>query len=79
MPPGSSSRADGGLPFASSRSEIRCILNATFFGRSGLSLKRGLREKNLQLRELAANSIEASFLSPERKLALLSEVERYGW
>jgi adenosine deaminase/aminodeoxyfutalosine deaminase len=32
-----------------------------------------------QLRELAANSIEASFLSPERKLALLGEVERYGW
>jgi len=32
-----------------------------------------------QLRELAANSIEASFLPPERKLALLSEVERYGW
>lgn len=32
-----------------------------------------------QMRELAANSIEASFLSPERKLALLGEVERYGW
>jgi aminodeoxyfutalosine deaminase len=32
-----------------------------------------------QLREVAANSIEASFLPPERKLALLSEVERYGW
>jgi aminodeoxyfutalosine deaminase len=32
-----------------------------------------------QLRELAANSIEASFLDPTRKLALLSEVERYGW
>ena len=32
-----------------------------------------------QLRELAANSIEASFLPPDRKLALLSEVERYGW
>ena len=32
-----------------------------------------------QMRELAANSIEASFLSPDRKLALLSEVERYGW
>jgi aminodeoxyfutalosine deaminase len=31
-----------------------------------------------QLRELAANSIEASFLKPDRKLALLSEVERYG-
>ncbi len=32
-----------------------------------------------QLREIAANSIEASFLPPERKLALLGEVERYGW
>jgi adenosine deaminase/aminodeoxyfutalosine deaminase len=32
-----------------------------------------------QLRELAANSIEASFLGPERKLALLGDVERYGW
>lgn len=31
------------------------------------------------LRELAANSIEASFLQPDRKLALLGEVERYGW
>jgi aminodeoxyfutalosine deaminase len=32
-----------------------------------------------QMRELAANSFEASFLPPERKLALLSEVEVYGW
>ena len=32
-----------------------------------------------QLREIAANSIEASFLPPERKLALLGEVEHYGW
>ncbi len=32
-----------------------------------------------QLRELAANSVEASFLPAERKLKLLSEVERYGW
>lgn len=31
------------------------------------------------LRELAANSVEASFLPPERKLKLLGEVERYGW
>jgi len=31
------------------------------------------------MREMAANSIEASFLPPERKLALLGEVERYGW
>jgi aminodeoxyfutalosine deaminase len=32
-----------------------------------------------QMRELAANSFEASFLPPERKLALLGEVESYGW
>jgi aminodeoxyfutalosine deaminase len=32
-----------------------------------------------QLREIAANSIEASFLPPERKLALLGEIEHYGW
>ena len=32
-----------------------------------------------QMRELAANSIEASFLQPERKLQLLGEVERYGF
>ena len=32
-----------------------------------------------QLRELAANSVEGSFLPPERKLKLLGEVERYGW
>jgi adenosine deaminase/aminodeoxyfutalosine deaminase len=31
------------------------------------------------MRELAANSIEASFLAPERKLALLGDVEQYGW
>lgn len=31
------------------------------------------------LRELAANSFEASFLPPEQKLKLLGEVERYGW
>lgn len=30
-----------------------------------------------QMRELAANSVEASFLEPARKLALLAEVERY--
>ena len=30
-----------------------------------------------QMRELAANSIEASFLGPERKLALLGRVEQY--
>jgi len=32
-----------------------------------------------QLRELAANSIEASFLNPDRKLALLGEIEHYGY
>ena len=32
-----------------------------------------------QMRELAANSIEASFLPPERKLALMKQVELYGW
>jgi aminodeoxyfutalosine deaminase len=32
-----------------------------------------------QMREFAANSIEASFLGPERKLQLLGEVERYGY
>lgn len=30
-----------------------------------------------QMRELAANSVEASFLPPERKLALLQSVEQY--
>ncbi|HEY1742995.1 MAG TPA: adenosine deaminase, partial [Granulicella sp.] len=32
-----------------------------------------------QMRELAANSVEASFLPPERKLALLRKIEQYGW
>lgn len=32
---------------------------------------------NEQMRELAANSVEASFLPPSRKIALLAEVERY--
>jgi aminodeoxyfutalosine deaminase len=32
-----------------------------------------------QMRELAANSIEASFLSADRKLALLKQVEQYGF
>ncbi|MFC6645870.1 adenosine deaminase [Granulicella cerasi] len=32
-----------------------------------------------QMREFAANSIEASFLKPERKLQLLGEVEQYGF
>jgi aminodeoxyfutalosine deaminase len=32
-----------------------------------------------QMRELAANAVEASFLEPDRKIALLQAVERYGW
>ncbi len=32
-----------------------------------------------QMRELAANSVEASFLPPDRKLKLLRDVELYGW
>jgi adenosine deaminase/aminodeoxyfutalosine deaminase len=31
-----------------------------------------------QMRELAANAVEASFLDPARKLALLKQVEQYG-
>ena len=31
-----------------------------------------------QMRELAANSVEASFLPPERKLKLLGQIEQYG-
>ena len=31
-----------------------------------------------QMRELAANSVEASFLQPERKLKLLAAIEQYG-
>ena len=32
-----------------------------------------------QMRELAANAVEASFLPPERKLELMRRVEQYGW
>jgi aminodeoxyfutalosine deaminase len=32
-----------------------------------------------QLRELAANAVEASFLPPDRKLRLLGQIERYGY
>ncbi|HWZ51656.1 MAG TPA: adenosine deaminase [Granulicella sp.] len=32
-----------------------------------------------QLRELAANAVEASFLPPDRKLNLLGQIERYGY
>jgi adenosine deaminase/aminodeoxyfutalosine deaminase len=31
-----------------------------------------------QLRELAANAVEASFLPPTRKLALLAQIEQYN-
>jgi aminodeoxyfutalosine deaminase len=31
-----------------------------------------------QMRELAANAVEASFLEPERKIALMQAVEQYG-
>ena len=31
-----------------------------------------------QLRELAANSVEASFLPPQRKLSLLAQIEQYA-
>jgi aminodeoxyfutalosine deaminase len=31
-----------------------------------------------QMRELAANAVEASFLPPARKLAMLQQVEQYG-
>ncbi len=31
-----------------------------------------------QMRELAANAVEASFLPPDRKIALLQQVEQYG-
>ena len=31
-----------------------------------------------QMRELAANAVEASFLPPDRKLALIQQVEQYG-
>jgi adenosine deaminase/aminodeoxyfutalosine deaminase len=32
-----------------------------------------------QMRELAANAVEASFLEPERKIALMQAVEQYGY
>jgi aminodeoxyfutalosine deaminase len=32
-----------------------------------------------QMRELAANAVEASFLGPERKIALMQKVEQYGY
>ena len=53
--------------FGSNLLEEYCLVEERF----GFSLE--------QMRELAANSVEASFLPPERKLALLERVERYGW
>ena len=53
--------------FGSNLLEEYCLVEEQF----GFSLE--------QMRELAANSVEASFLPPERKLALLERVERYGW
>ncbi len=40
-------------------------------------VQREFEFTNEQMRELAANSVEASFLPPERKIKLLAEVERY--
>jgi adenosine deaminase/aminodeoxyfutalosine deaminase len=41
------------------------------------TVQREFEFTNEQMRELAANSVEASFLPPSRKIALLAEVERY--
>lgn len=41
------------------------------------TVQRHFEFTNEQMRELAANSVEASFLPPARKIALLAEVERY--
>jgi aminodeoxyfutalosine deaminase len=41
------------------------------------TVQREFEFTNEQMRELAANSVEASFLPPSRKIALLSEVEQY--
>jgi adenosine deaminase/aminodeoxyfutalosine deaminase len=54
----------------------------TLFG-SDLLGEYGMAEREFQfteeqLRELAANSIEASFLPPERKVVLLRSIEGMG-
>lgn len=41
------------------------------------TVQRHFEFTNEQMRELAANSVEASFLPPARKIALLADVERY--
>ena len=41
------------------------------------TVQRAFEFTNEQMREIAANAVEASFLSPARKIKLLGEVERY--
>jgi adenosine deaminase/aminodeoxyfutalosine deaminase len=41
------------------------------------TVQREFEFTNEQMREMAANSVEASFLPPDRKIKLLSEVEQY--
>lgn len=41
------------------------------------TVQREFEFTNEQMREIAANSVEASFLPPERKIALLQQVEQY--
>jgi aminodeoxyfutalosine deaminase len=43
------------------------------------TVQREFEFTNEQMREIAANSVEASFLAPTRKIKLLAEVERYGY
>ena len=52
--------------FASNLLEEYCLVQERF----GFSLE--------QMRELAANAVEASFLGPERKIELMQQVEQYG-
>lgn len=52
--------------FGSNLLEEYCLVQERF----GFSLE--------QMRELAANAVEASFLGPERKIALMQQVEQYG-
>ena len=41
------------------------------------TVQRAFEFTNEQMREIAANSVEATFLPPARKLALLQQVEQY--
>lgn len=52
--------------FGSNLLEEYCLMQERF----GFSLE--------QMRELAANAVEASFLGPERKIELMQQVEQYG-